>query len=1133
MASRRCSCVALLLLLLCLLGCKQQVRNLDKESLGRLGMRAYEMRYRDVDQVEKLSMEAFRRSGGRDEMAQLNLAYVAYQRMDFDRVEQLLNHLRKTTNNQIFLLCADVMDMKATQRTNNYASFFQAMYDARKRMKRIDEERADLTPQQERMYLYAYSEFHITASTYYYYQKRDSLSVSHIREVGEKYLNVSDTAQWVYYNYIMGSGGMVDAADKEAITLAEFDYLLKAYRQGRQQGYIYFEANALQSLASMVLEHYDLIANDRNEQLQVIEMQMHASGANELSLAMCQRAIELFQTYKDVFQTACCYRTMGQLLFSQQRYSEALEQYRKALELVNLHHTTYYHRADTLVLYDSLNLDHSTEAEWLRDVTVQTVPDWIAGIREQISKTYSALGMKSASDYNRNAYLDILELTDQNEELELRREELMRERRHLMLRAGISLLLFLVLVVLLIRYRRRASRYVAELNRQLADVQSGTFVAGSVKQLQEELEELEEQVAATTLQLEKNKQQNVVGRARVSLVHAIVPYLDRIAGEVQRVKREGVVREERRTYILELVNQISEYNDVLTEWIKVRQGQLALNIRTVELSRLFQIVAEGRVAFEQKGVKLYVEPTGLCVKADEALTLFMINTLADNARKFTSEQGIVSISAKDVDNCVEVSVSDTGVGLTEADLEMLNHNQVYDPSVIGTANFEQKGFGFGLANCRGIIEKYKKHSELFHCCRFGVYNNQNGKGCTFFFRLPRVLMLIALFLLPMSVSYATTEEFSGEQLYDSVYQCNLRADYETALSYGDRALRSASLSPQLEMGICNEMALAALAQREWDLYDHYNARYTQLQKQLNQDNSLPEYVDKLESYHRSARLMLLCIAIIMVAVLWIVYKLAINRRLETGKDVQARISDYIACQEAELRERIARLNDRVKRNAYEQNRIYVQNQVLSNCLSTIKHESMYYPSRIANLVRNLQQADVEMLDETVSYYRNIYSILCRQADDQVAQPGFKRQRIAARDVAESMVCSLRSQVHKRGEEPDVIVTCGEYDVCGDSILLDYFCQQVAQAVSGQSRSFVFSAESDGRFVTFVLTVQGVGLADEALSQMFSPSVENLPLYIARQIIREHDTYSGNPGLRLLAQPCENGYTITFTLKENL
>ena len=1131
MRSNRLVWLAELFLLVGMVSCNRSVPSARDTALWQLDARAYEMRYRDVGETERLAREALRLSEGTDAAAQLNLAYVAYQRMDFDGVERVLRQVRRITRNQVYLLCADVMTMKAVQRTGDYTTFFQSMYDAQRRMKRIEEEQDDLNGQERVFWLYSCSEFHIIASTYYYYQEQEDLSKQHIHEVGERYLSTSDTAQWIYYNYMLGSGGLVDAPTEEAVTLTEFDHLITTFRLSHKKQYLYFEGNALQSLAQMVSTSYDFLQETRPEELHMLEARMRSVGADGLSLALCQRAIDLFAAYDDMFQMACCHRTMGQLLFSQGRYDEALAHYAQALHQVNRHHLSYYNCPDTLVLYDAHQPETGTEAEWLQSKHVKTVPEWIAGIREQISQTYSALGMKRASDYNRNAYLDILQLTDQNDELEVRRAQLQAEQGRLRLRTISVIILFLGLLAMLWVYRRRVSRRVSLLRRQLDDLQSGAWVPASVRELLEQEEDAEEQLAVTRLQLVKCKEQNVVGRARVSLVHAILPFLDRVKGEVIRMKRDGEVSEYRRTYILELVNRIADYNEVLTEWIRVRQGQLALNIRTVDLGHLFRIVGEGRLAFEQKGVTLKVNPTALKVKADEALTLFMINTLTDNARKFTPQGGCVEVSARETEDYVEVSVSDTGVGLSTEDLETLNNSQVYDPATIGTSQSDRKGFGFGLANCRGIIEKYKKHSELFRVSLFGVRPNA-PTGCIFFFRLPRVLGVMLLFLLLPLSGFAQ----SVQDLYDSLYHANLRGDYTLALDYGERALAADSVDVRTEMGIRNEMALAALALNDWDAYEVNNARYTQLQKLLNQDTTLPEYVDRMEMYHRNSRLLLLFIVLLLMGALWLVYKLFVNRRLMVESDVQRQLDALQAEQEQTLQRHIGLLTDGAKQNAFELQRIYVQNQVLGNCLSTVKHESMYYPARIRHLVQDLHGGeDVALLEETVNYYRHIFSILMQQADDQVAQPGFKRQGLPIYKVEEMLAAALRKGGWldmNHGKTADT-----EAEIIADSVLLEYFCRQLVQGLADQqwlspaACTVHASASSSGRFALFELNVRGKQLSDEQIAEMFSPSVAGLPLYVARQIIREHDTYSGNPGLRLLAQSTADGYQVLFSLQK--
>ena len=45
---------------------------------------------------------------------------------------------------------------------------------------------------------------------------------------------------------------------------------------------------------------------------------------------------------------------------------------------------------------------------------------------------------------------------------------------------------------------------------------------------------------------------------------------------------------------------------------------------------------------------------------------------------------------------------------------------------------KNKGHGFGLMNCKGIIDKYKKTNEIFRVCLFRI-ESELGKGSRFYF----------------------------------------------------------------------------------------------------------------------------------------------------------------------------------------------------------------------------------------------------------------------------------------------------------------------------------------------------------------------------------------------------------------
>ena len=90
--------------------------------------------------------------------------------------------------------------------------------------------------------------------------------------------------------------------------------------------------------------------------------------------------------------------------------------------------------------------------------------------------------------------------------------------------------------------------------------------------------------------------------------------------------------------------------------------------------------------------------------------------------------------------------------------------------------------------------------------------------------------------------------------------------------------------------------------------------------------------------------------------------------------------------------------DEARRVLREENLLHVQNMVLDNCLSTIKHETIYYPNRIKQIIDKLEgEVDateecrqVETMEELVAYYKDIFTILSSCAARQLEEVTFRR-----------------------------------------------------------------------------------------------------------------------------------------------
>ncbi|MBP5394261.1 MAG: DUF5112 domain-containing protein [Bacteroidaceae bacterium] len=1110
---------------------------------------AYRLRYTDISASLQAAKKAYSCSSGNPDgkaEALNNMAYVAYQQMRYDQTLHLLQHVYGFSRNQLELLCADVLTMKVMQRIGRGKSFFDARLRAQRRLSRILSEESNLTERQKHRLHYALTELHIVASTYYYYLGQDSAARSEIQEAAQ-YVNLeTDTTQWLYYHYMLGSGGLVDGTPEE-VTITEFNHLFRVYTLAKANHFTYFEANALQSLSAMVAD--SIRANWLKQQR--IDAYSYLFGEHiqwqkdsKLSLryqfaaALSHHSIALFQQYRDLFQTACAMRTLGEVYFTAEHYDDALKSFRKALHLASDYRRSPY----------------------------QVTP-WLAGIHENLSLTYSALGDKLSADNHRNIYLDLLDESRQNKELDSRKALLKQEVHSEQVQFFFLLLLVVLVAALSILYYRQLKRRSLSSERQVREIGSSDDFKQAKHQLQKLLQESEdcleesrEECEVVQQRILNEQKRHILQRTKLSVVYAIIPYLDRVIAEVRKLDEMGKNASEHLSYVQELCTGMMTINDRLTSWIQMQQGKLGLQVSRFPLKDIFGVISMQQHAFAQQQLLLEVPEIDFLVKGDKALTLFMVNTLVDNARKFTPVGGKVTILADSIDDFVEISVCDTGVGLSQEDVQILNASKVYDPSRIGTKN-ASKGFGFGIMNCKGIINSYKKLSSLFNVCDFGV-ESQEGQGSRFWFRLPRVLSLLFVFIF---TSFAHPMPQRCYELFDSTYNANLQGRFVDAWYYADSALSIVEepIDTSLLVSLYNEQAIAAQALGDWETYRQSNAECVRLHRLFSTDLSLASDCQRLEKMNEDSRVLYVLIVLLLIASLALFYMVVLRHRLRhraSLKDLYQRLSSVLHSfpknadtlvdelkdislnlDQPQLRQPVCELQEKFtsalaklqennefiedfkeksQKQRFEHDRLYVMNQILDNSLSTIKHETMYFPSRIKQMTDDMQQKGVDAetqhtLLDLVTYYRHIYMLLYEQAQRQTDQGLLRLQSLAIRDLF-----AYASKIYGIETHPTEIY------VKGNETLLHMLFDQMFAVVPEDASLYI---EEHDSMTYIVCHVSGQPLTHEQLSDLFSPQTQRLEYLVMRQIVREHDTACGHPGLRLVAENTEAGYKISFSL----
>jgi signal transduction histidine kinase len=146
-----------------------------------------------------------------------------------------------------------------------------------------------------------------------------------------------------------------------------------------------------------------------------------------------------------------------------------------------------------------------------------------------------------------------------------------------------------------------------------------------------------------------------------------------------------------------------------------------------DLAPLIKLVVERAQAKAQTAeLSLRLKmPAGLPpVRCDEDKIAWVISQLLDNALKFTPKGGRVVVQAKAENGMVNISVSDTGIGIPHNRIQ-----EIFEPfhQLDGSTTRRYPGTGLGLALVRRIVEA--------HGAQINVHSVA-GRGSMFEFSLP-------------------------------------------------------------------------------------------------------------------------------------------------------------------------------------------------------------------------------------------------------------------------------------------------------------------------------------------------------------------------------------------------------------
>lgn len=142
-------------------------------------------------------------------------------------------------------------------------------------------------------------------------------------------------------------------------------------------------------------------------------------------------------------------------------------------------------------------------------------------------------------------------------------------------------------------------------------------------------------------------------------------------------------------------------NDVI-DISKTEAGKLEVYVSEFRLKEVVdEAVATLRTNIKEKGLALSVDVPDIIMHTDRRRLLQCILNYLSNAAKFT-EKGSIALTAKDINDRIDISVTDTGIGIKEEDIAKL-----FVPFVRLESPFSVQagGSGLGLYLTKKIVEE--------------------------------------------------------------------------------------------------------------------------------------------------------------------------------------------------------------------------------------------------------------------------------------------------------------------------------------------------------------------------------------------------------------------------------------------
>lgn len=271
---------------------------------------------------------------------------------------------------------------------------------------------------------------------------------------------------------------------------------------------------------------------------------------------------------------------------------------------------------------------------------------------------------------------------------------------------ALYVIVMVCLVYVYVRYKTKVQ--ARELERQRRELEQERLVSERLRQI----DKLKDEFLANTSHELRTPLNGIIGIAE-SLFDGVLGKTTEKMG----VNLSMIISSGKR--LANLINDILDFSKLKTQHLELQRKPIDIKSLTDVVLQICQPLISGKKLILKNEIASDVPP----LDGDENRLQQILYNLVGNAIKFT-ESGLVTVSAKARDEKVEVSVSDTGIGIPEDKI-----GDIFKSFEQVSASIEREygGVGLGLTVTKQLVELHNGTIRV---------ESKVGKGSTFTFTIP-------------------------------------------------------------------------------------------------------------------------------------------------------------------------------------------------------------------------------------------------------------------------------------------------------------------------------------------------------------------------------------------------------------